>query len=224
MRLALLNPLIDLQEKTMNRIYTKSGALLTTVFVAVLLALGPSIAQSDRHGGEHGMQADDKGMHGGGMHSDDKGMHGGGKGMHGGGKGMHGGGMHGGGKGMHGQGHGKKGGHHLYGQHWRETLTDDQEDQLDRLHVAYAKNKAPRKAMMKALKVELTVLATATERDKEAINAGIEELLEIKAEALRAKYAYISAQRQVLTPKQQVSFDMDMIHKAMHGKKGKGHH
>lgn len=130
--------------------------------------------------------------------------------------------MHGHGKCIHGGA--RSGGSLIYGEDWRESLSDEQKNQLDRLHVAYAKTKMPLKVRMQALQLELTVLATATTPDKEATNAKIDALLEIKREALRAKYAYIAAQRQLLTPDQQISFDMQMIHKAMHGKRGKGGH
>lgn len=191
---------------------SKSIPLLTVLVLVAGLAGGLGLVQADQHGGGHEMHGTGKGMHGG----EGAGKHGGG--MHGGGK--HGGGMRGGG--MHGGG--KHGGSHLYGDDWRETLTDEQKDQLDRLHVAYAKTKAPRKARMKALKVELTSLATAAQPDTQTIDAKIEELLQIKRAAMRAKYAYIADQRKLLTPEQQVSFDMQMIHKAMHGKKARGKH
>ncbi len=214
----------------MTLIPNKSLGLLSALALLALLAGGFGIVQADQHGGGHQMHGAGKGMHGGeggGMHG---GMHGGGQhrgGMHGGGKRggcKHGGGKHGGGKhgGMH-RG-GKHGGPHLYGDDWRETLTDEQKAQLDRLHVAYAKTKAPRKARMKALKVELATLATAAEPSQKAIDAKIDQLLQTKREAMRAKYAYIADQRKVLTPEQQVSFDMHLIHKTMHGKKGKGGH
>lgn len=191
--------------------------LLSALILLAGLAAGIGIVQAEQHGGGHAMHESGKGMHGG---------HGGGK--HGGG--MHGGGKHGGCKGgackhkggMHGGS--KHGGPRLYGEDWRESLTDEQKAQLDRLHLTYARTKAPSKARMKALKVELSTLATAAEPSQKAIDAKIDELLQVKREAMRAKYAYIAGQRKVLTPEQQVSFDMHVIHKAMHGKKKKGGH
>lgn len=195
---------------------SKRLTLLSTLILLTGLAAGVGIVQAEQHGGGHAMHGSGKGMHGG---------HGGGKhgsGMQGAGK--HGGCKHKGGKhgGMHSGG--KHGGPRLYGEDWRQSLTDEQKAQLDRLHLAYARTKAPSKARMKALEVELTALATAVEPSWQVIDARIDELLQIKRQAMRAKYAYIADQRRVLTPEQQVSFDMQMIHKAMHGKKGKGGH
>ena len=80
------------------------------------------------------------------------------------------------------------------------------------------------RVVIKVLKVDLAVLSTAPQPDKAVIDAKIKELIELKGQLLGAKYGYIAAQRQVLTPPQQVSFDMDTIHGAMHGGKGKGRH
>jgi Spy/CpxP family protein refolding chaperone len=195
---------------------SKRLTLLSTLILLTGLAAGVGIVQAEQHGGGHAMHGSGKGMHGG---------HGGGK--HGGGMpgaGKHGGCKHKGGKhgGMHSGG--KHSGPRLYGEDWRKSLTDEQKAQLDRLHLAYARTKAPSKARMKALEVELTALATAVEPSWQVIDARIDELLQIKRQAMRAKYAYVADQRRVLTPEQQVSFDMQMIHKAMHGKKGKGGH
>jgi Spy/CpxP family protein refolding chaperone len=195
---------------------SKRLTLLSTLILLTGLAAGVGIVQAEQHGGGHAMHGSGKGMHGG---------HGGGK--HGGGMpgaGKHGGCKHKGGKhgGMHSGG--KHSGPRLYGEDWRKSLTDEQKAQLDRLHLAYARTKAPSKARMKALEVELTALATAVEPSWQVIDARIDELLQIKSQAMRAKYAYVADQRRVLTPEQQVSFDMQMIHKAMHGKKGKGGH
>ncbi|MEA3278053.1 MAG: hypothetical protein U9Q81_22755 [Pseudomonadota bacterium] len=137
------------------------------------------------------------------------------------GKGKQGAGKHGGRHGEHGKG---QGGKHLFGEIWNKTLTDEQKAQLDQLHVNYAKIKAPLKSRVKALQVDLAVLSTAAEPDKAVIDAKIAELLNLEGEMMGAEYGYIAAQRRVLTPEQQVSFDMATIHKAMHGKEGKEGH
>lgn len=178
---------------------TRKSVFLSTLLLAIALS-GPAIAvQAARHGGGQGMQ--------GGMQQH---------------RGMQGGCMHCGGKGLHGKQPGKgQGGGHLLGDHWKKTLTAEQKAQLDLLHVRFAKTKAPLKAGIRALKAQLAVLATAGEPQMGAIDAKIDELLMAKRELMRAKYLYITAQRRVLNPQQQTSFDMALIHKVMHGKKGK---
>jgi hypothetical protein len=140
--------------------------------------------------------------------------------------GMHGKGKHGKGGRQHGQGDGERKGcsQHLFGASWRTTLSPPQTAALDKVHVTYAKNKAQLKALMQSIKVQLVVLATSDEPQTEATEAKIEELLAAKRELLLARYAYIAAQRALLTPDQQVSFDMEVIHKAMDGEKKSRHH
>lgn len=133
-------------------------------------------------------------------------------------------GGHGAGKMHAGKGRHGAGGKHLLGKPWRATLSDEQRLQLDNLHLAYAKIKAPLKARMKTLKVQFSVMAVSDELQLESVDAKINELLSTKRELLQAKFNYIAAQRRVLTPEQRVSFDLGVVRKAMHGKKGSGQH
>jgi hypothetical protein len=141
-------------------------------------------------------------------------------------KGQHRHGKHGGGHSKHGhKSCGLRGredcGKHLLGDCWKRTLSVPQKARLDQIHANHAKIKAPLKARIEALKVDLAVMATAPQPGKAAIDAKIEELMRLKGQMLGAKYGYIAAQRQVLAPPQQVSFDMETIHRAMHGKEGR---
>lgn len=142
--------------------------------------------------------------------------------------GKHGQGMQGGGYGKHGKRHGQHGqthcGKHLFGGCWKKSLSDEQKARLDQLHINHARIKAPLKARIKVLKVDLAMLATAPRPDKVVIDAKIEALLKLKGKLLGAKYGYIAAQRQVLTPEQQISFDMEKVHGAMHGKQSMARH
>jgi Spy/CpxP family protein refolding chaperone len=127
------------------------------------------------------------------------------------GRGMHGGGMYGG-KGMS-------------GMCWKDTLTDKQRAKLAKLKLDYLKAKAPIKAKVKSVKVDLAMLVTTDKPDTNAINKKIDELTKLKNDKMKVKYRYIAAKREVLTAEQQVLFDMRVIKKAMHGKgKRKGHY
>jgi hypothetical protein len=77
---------------------------------------------------------------------------------------------------------------------------------------------------VKAVKADLAVLVTEPQPNKAVIDAKIGELVRLKGEMLGAKYGYLAAQRRVLTPAQRVSFDMDIIRDAVHGRKGRGGH
>ena len=182
--------------------------LCATLCIAAIVAAGASAAQADGTGRGH--QGPPEAMQGQGGHA----------------KGQAGRGPHRGGGGMHGKGHGKgQSESHLFGPDWRSTLTAEQKAELDRLHVEFAKTKAPLMAGIEALKVRLAVLVTSEQPEPGAIDGLIEELLPAKRELMSAKYNYRVAQRGVLTPPQQISFDMEVLHRAMHrqeDKQGRG--
>lgn len=161
------------------------------------------------------------------------GHHGGGQYGHGPGKGAgrhHGQGMHhgeGGGHHSYGMHHGKGGVHHGGGKRWMKSLSAEQRQQVMQLRAAHKKQAMPRKARMKALKLELTALATADAPDSAAMDAKIDELLALKREAMKEKTAHMGQVRKLLTDEQKVVFDMAMMKKAMRsrdrGHRGRGH-
>ena len=193
------------------------AALLLTPILSLGLAPGAlPDAAAQGHGPGHG--AGHQGHKGTGMQGDKAGSHCRMQGKmqgqgHGHGK-RHGNGHGAGGKGSHGGG-----GHTWYGANWKTSLTPEQKAALDSLHLDYAQRKAPSKAAAKSLEVQLAVLATTEGATGETAATKIEELLALKREMLRARYAYIAAQRALLTPEQLASFDMDLIHQTMHGGK-----
>ncbi|MDX1411019.1 MAG: periplasmic heavy metal sensor [Nitrospirales bacterium] len=103
---------------------------------------------------------------------------------------------------------------------WTETLTDEQKAKRAQMRLEFKKVKLLIKAQIKVKKVELATLVTQDNPDRSAIEQKIEEVLELKREKMRAKYAYKVALRNMLTPEQRVLFDMKLLKKAY---KGKGH-
>lgn len=187
--------------------------------LAALLAAGPPVAHAEDATSQKAMHGamQKHGTHHGGMQ----------KGKHGKG---HGGGKHGGHGKSHGKGHGGQhhrkghgGGRRLFGDHWKKTLTTEQKARLDQLHVEFAKKKHALKSAIHARKVQLAIMAIADQPQQEGIDAQINDLLVGERQLMQAKYGYIAAQRQVLTPEQRVSFDMEVVHKADEGK-AKGSH
>jgi len=195
-----------------------SGMVTCLLLGALLAATQASAQEHTATGGGHAMH--------GAVAAMDSGPGAGKKGCKHHGKGARGDGQHGGMKGHHGScaKHGKRGGgatdgHRLYGAHWKQGLTVEQQSELDRLHLELARIKAPLTAGIKALKVRLAVLATSDSAGANEIDGPLMDLLLAEQELMRAKNNYIAAQRKVLTPEQRVSFDMEVIHKAMHGGK-----
>ena len=118
--------------------------------------------------------------------------------------------------------HGMHGGQGGCGAGWKATLTDEQRAAMAKLKLDYMKIKAPLKAKIKSIKVDLAMLVTTDKPDMNAINKKIDELTRLKNDKMKEKYKYLAAKRKVLNAEQQVQFDMHVIKKAMHGK-GKGH-
>lgn len=192
--------------------------LVFAVSLAVLLAAGLPLAHAEEASSQKGMHGgmQKHGTHHGGMHKGQQGK-------------GHGGGKHGGHGKRHGKGHGGQhhrkghGRQHLFGDHWKKTLTAEQKVQLDLLHVEFAKKKHALKSAIHARKVQLAIMAIADQPQQEAIEAQINDLMMGERQLMQARYSYIAAQRKVLTPEQQVSFDMEIVHKADEGK-AKGSH
>lgn len=109
---------------------------------------------------------------------------------------------------------GHQGGHeakHIFGPHWRETLTDNQKKQADRMHLAVKKSLSVLDARLKLKKVELNNLAIKNDPETKAIHRKIDEVLELKREIMRTKYGHMLEMRGMLTPEQRVSFDMGLL-------------
>ena len=103
-----------------------------------------------------------------------------------------------------------------------KSLSAEQRQQVMQLRAAHKKQAMPRKARMKALKLELTALATADAPDSAAIDAKIDELLALKREAMKEKTGYMAQVRKLLSDEQKVVYDMAMMKKAM--RSGRGGH
>ncbi len=124
------------------------------------------------------------------------------------------------GKGAHGAGHHTA---KRLGPHWKETLSDEQRAKLDKLHLDFAREKLPLKANVRRTKVEIALLVTQDKQDKKAIEKQLDAMLQLKRQIKLKKYAYLAATRNILTAEQRVSFDMDVMHRAMHKRKGGGY-
>ena len=124
--------------------------------------------------------------------------------------------------GMHGKGHGM----HQAQHDWKATLTEAQEKQLGKLKLDFKKKVLPLKARIKQAKIELALLVTADKPNQDSINKKIDELLKLKGEKMRLKASHRIEVRKILTEEQRVKFDLHVLKKAYHGKKGhhSGHH
>ncbi len=102
---------------------------------------------------------------------------------------------------------------------WKETLTDSQKTQLERLHLAMEKDVSVLKAELGVKKAELKALALKDNPDTQAISRKTDEIIGIKKELMQKRIGHLIEVRKVLTPEQRVSFDSAV----MSGREGHGH-
>ncbi len=113
---------------------------------------------------------------------------------------------------------GKHGPGHLFGPHWKKTLTDEQKMQADRMHLALKKEIRVLEARLNVEKTELSNLVVQDSPDTKAIHRKIDGVIELKREIMQKKYNHIIEMRGMLTKEQRVSFDMGVLKKDKHGK------
>ncbi|GMR07766.1 MAG: hypothetical protein BMS9Abin26_0770 [Gammaproteobacteria bacterium] len=113
------------------------------------------------------------------------------------------------------------------GQHeprWKKALSDEQRARLQALMLDHMKNKFPLKAKKKALKIDLALLVMTDKPNEKTIDKKINELLAVKKQMMKLKYAHKITVRKALTPEQRVLFDMHILKKSMRGKHRKHSH
>lgn len=122
--------------------------------------------------------------------------------------------------------HGKQHAMHHGGGGWKANLTEKQTKQIAKLKLDYKKQVYPIKTKIKQAKVELAMLISTDKPKKKLINKKIDEIVKLKAEKMRFKATHKIEVRKVLNTEQRVLFDMKMLKKAYHDKKGRrqGHH
>ena len=110
---------------------------------------------------------------------------------------------------------------------WKDTLTQEQRQQVAKLKLDFKALAIPNKAKIKQVRIELALLVTADEPDQNAIDKKVDEILKLKGENMRAKARLGIAIRKLLNEAQRVQFDLHVLKKASQGKKRshyKGHH
>ncbi len=178
----------------------KSTIVAAGVLTATLIgAFAGSAAQADPQGGKPGYGQTHMGP---GHHGYGQGY---GAGRH------HGHGMHHGGGGGH---HGMGMGHHEAGKHWMASLSPEQHQQVMQLRAEHKKQAMPRKARMRAIKLELAALATAVAPDRAAIETKVDEFLALKRLAMIERAMHVGDLRRLLNDEQKAAYDMAVMRKA----------
>ena len=110
---------------------------------------------------------------------------------------------------------------------WKDTLTQEQQQQVAKLKLDFKTLALPNKAKIKQARIELALLVTTDKPNQDAIDKKVDEVLKLKGANMRAKARLRIEIRKVLNEAQRVKFDLHVLKKASHGKKRshhKGHH
>ncbi len=90
---------------------------------------------------------------------------------------------------------------------WKETLTEAQLSQIERLHLAMKKEMSVLRAELGVKKAEMKALTLRDTPDTQAIDRKTDEIMGIRKEIMRKRISHVIEVRKVLTPEQRVSFD-----------------
>lgn len=94
---------------------------------------------------------------------------------------------------------------------WKDSLTDDQKAQAERMHLALKKDMSMIRARSGVKKAELKKLLMQDNPDTKAIEQKISDITVLKKEMMQKRINHILAMRKALTPEQRVSFDAAMM-------------
>lgn len=100
---------------------------------------------------------------------------------------------------------------HHFTDHWAKTLNDDQKARVDMMHLKLDRELVVLKAQEELVQKEINALVARDNADTSAIQAKLDELMGIKKQILRSRYAHILEMRAILTPAQRISYDMGTL-------------
>lgn len=100
---------------------------------------------------------------------------------------------------------------HNFTDHWVKTLSGDQKKHADMMHLELDRELVVLKAQEELAQKQINILVTRDNAAINAVNAKIDELMGIKKQILRSRYAHILEMRTMLTPGQRISYDMETL-------------
>ncbi len=122
------------------------------------------------------------------------------------------------------RGHGgAKMGHNAGHHGWKASLSKSQLEKVEAMHLGLSRDMAPLKAELAFKRAELKNMVTAVAPDMAAMKVKIKEVSAISAKMMEKRYSHIIRMRKILTPKQRLSFDLELISNSEHWHGG-GHH
>jgi Spy/CpxP family protein refolding chaperone len=101
---------------------------------------------------------------------------------------------------------------------WRDGLTDDQKAEIDLARLKLSQQQAVLRAQIGLKRAEIDRMITSEDADQDTLQHRVDELVALEREKLTNHYRHLMEVRQLLTPKQRVAFDLDLL--SPHGPDG----
>lgn len=97
------------------------------------------------------------------------------------------------------------------GREWRSALTEEQKAEIDWISLRLFQKQQLLGAQIDVKEAELNQLIVDEDVTQDQWHTKLDELLQLKREYMMNKYQRLIEVRQVLTPQQRVSFDLDIL-------------
>lgn len=94
---------------------------------------------------------------------------------------------------------------------WKDSLTKEQREKLDQMHLKLMKELLPLKDAENTKMHELNLLVTAEKPSKAAISKKAAEIADISRQIMEKKTLHHLEVREILTPEQRSKFDMHLL-------------
>ena len=109
------------------------------------------------------------------------------------------------------------------GASWRDSLTGDQRTEIDLARLKLGQKQSVLQAQIGLKRAEINRLITSEDTDQDTLQGRVDELAALEREKLTNYYRHLLEVRQLLTPKQRVAFDLDILSPSHHSGPGHAH-
>ncbi|MEQ6342403.1 MAG: periplasmic heavy metal sensor [Gammaproteobacteria bacterium] len=103
---------------------------------------------------------------------------------------------------------------HHFTDHWAKTLSDDQKTRVDIMHLELDRELVVLKAQEELVQKQINVLVARDNTATNSLHTKIDELMGVKKQIMRSRYAHILEMRAILTPVQRISYDMEILERS----------
>jgi Spy/CpxP family protein refolding chaperone len=94
---------------------------------------------------------------------------------------------------------------------WRDSLTGDQKAEIDLARLKLSQAQGVLRAQIELKRAEIDRMITSEDADQDGLQSRVDELVALERDRLTNHYRHLMEVRQLLTPKQRVAFDLDLL-------------